>query len=175
MRQTGVGPRQFVDVVFAAARERCYSTVAPRRALSLAERCRRGLFFYGMALTFTIVSPMFPPYGHAVDLADPSSQLSVLTVFLVAAAMCWCMEAAAFRFILRGRASSGEGRVVSSLAFVVSAIAIDALSTSLSPGPFLSSSSFGVVAIFAEMFARPLAIEQAMSPAGSPARIGSPS
>lgn len=174
IEQSGGGLRCAANLMAGAVREWVRSIAGRRDAHSLAQQSRRALVFYGMALMSTVVAQFFPPRSHAFALGEPVAQVSIAALFLSAAAMCWLIERAVFRLILRSRATAGEAFTLCALTFVLTVVSTRLLSETLPADLLPDQATFGIVVMFAEWFARPALVQMAMSSGDQSPQSGGP-
>lgn len=172
--QTGLGPRVLFDVVTAASREWVRALAGGGPGGVIAEQGRRGLGLYGiMLLSFAIIQP-FVEDAQRIDFVSLRTQVDLLTLFVLGAVAARLGHMAAWRYLLRGRATRGEAYFGALCAAGFAAIATGLASTRIGNAALFSHPGFLCTLMLAEEFSRPAAIRRAIegSPRQSPGRIG---
>lgn len=158
LEQTGVGWRQIIDVVSAASREWVKAVVRWRPLQVVANEFRRGLTYFSIAWSVTAIGQLwFRQFAdRSLDLRSETVQLQMVGVFLTSALVCRCVERLAFRFVLRGRATSGELMFLNVAAYLAVTIALMVVQAWLPREPLLLGvSDLSPFIMVGEFFGRP--------------------
>lgn len=124
LQQTGVGWRQITDVIAAASREWVKTMVRWPSLQPFANKVRRGLGYFSIAWCVTALGSLVFGDTLTESFWNDALQLQMVALFLTSAVMCNVFERNVFRFVLRGRATSGEALGVQVLGYVVVVIAV---------------------------------------------------